>query len=74
MTFYDKIGSEKHHLFSVVLKELAFFDSSATFLASLALKSRNVASCFLIKYVPAPSMFVLNWLQDATNILFCQIC
>ena len=55
---------KKYHLFSVILKELAFRDSSANVLAALAFNCRNVASCFLIKYVPPPSMFELNWLQD----------
>ena len=64
MTFCDTISGKKYHLFSVILKELAFWDSSANVLAALAFNCRNVASCFLIKYVPAPSMFVLNWLQD----------
>ena len=60
MTFCGK----KDHLFSVILKELAFWDSSANVLAALAFNCRNVASCFLVKYVPPPSMFELNWLQD----------
>ena len=60
MTFCGK----KSHLFSVILKELAFWDSSANVLAALAFNCRNVASCFLVKYVPPPSMFELNWLQD----------
>ena len=56
---------QKYHLFSVILKELAFWDSSANVLAALAFNCRNVASCFLIKYVPPPSMFELNWLRPS---------
>ena len=66
------ISGKKYHLFSVILKELAFRDSSANVLAALAFNCRNVASCFLIKYVPPPSMFELNWLWP--SIFFCQIC
>ena len=56
---------QKYHLFSVILKELAFRDSSANVFAALAFNCRNVASCFLIKYVPPPSMFELNWLRPS---------